>query len=298
MNILTFMNDILIRGITQNGHFRIAFARHTQLTEKARQIHNTSPVATIVMSRFIGGALLLSTGLKEKEQYSFYINCEGEITGISADVNHAGKLRVYPRNPFAHVIDENGKPDISTAIGNGVFTSTKWQKDQKEPYTSQIELVYRTIAKDFSYYLTSSEQIPSAVVLGEYLNRDGSIACAGGLMIQAMPDAEPNEIGFLETTVEMKPTLVEMLLEDFSIPMILDKYLGIMGYEIFTETEPEYVCTCNREKVERSLISLGKQELTELLHQEKSIETYCEYCHNQYVFTQHDIADLISQIEK
>ncbi len=292
------MNDTLIRGITKNNHFRIALVNFKNLAEETRIRHNTSPLSTVALTRYRGACLLLSTGLKEKEQYSFNLKCNGVISGLSADVNSIGTIRAYPKNPKALTNENNGKLDIKSGLNGGNLSVVKWIKDQREPYRGNTELVYNTIAKDFTYYLLKSEQIPSAIALGEYINKDGSISEAAGIMIQTLPGATDNEIGFLETTIEMQPNLSEMLLEGYSNEQILEKVFGVMEYEILNEVNPTFKCNCTLGKVESVLISLGKAELENIIENDEETSIKCEYCTKNYTFNKENLMLLLKEAQR
>ncbi len=289
------MEDILIRGITDNNHFRVAFISYPKLAEELRKIHKTTPLTTIALTRFIGTSLLLSTGLKPDEQYSIHVKCNGVLKGFSSDINNEGVIRAFPHNSAAVLSDAENEFNVKRGISGGSINVIKWRKDIKQPYKSISEMVYSSFAKDFTYYLTVSEQIPSAIALGEYIDRDGSISHAGGILIQAMPNAQDNEIGFLETTIDMKPSLIEMLLESFTINMIMDKIVGIMGFKELSRGIPVFKCNCNRGSVESALISAGKVELENIFEKGENIEVVCEYCKKEFVFNPGEIKDLIKE---
>jgi molecular chaperone Hsp33 len=290
------MEDVLIRGITENRHFKVAFVRFNNLAEKLRKLHNTSPLVTLALTRFIGSSLLLSAGLKQEEQYSIHLKCDGVLKGFSADVNPEGIIRAYPYCPQAGLQDPEDIINVKKGLDTGRLNVIKWNKNVKEPYKSITNLNYGSVAKDFTYYLTKSEQIPSAIALGEYMEKDGSISHAGGIIIQAMPDADENEVGFLETTISMKPTLIEMLLESFTLDMIMDKIVGIMGFVKLHETKPGFQCNCSRGNVESALISTGRNELESMYYDGERVEVVCEYCKTNYGFSKHQIKKLIDEI--
>ncbi len=291
------MEDVLIRGLTDNGHFRVSFVSYPNLAEKVRKIHNTTPLSTIALTHFTGVSLLLSTGLKHTEQYSLHLKCSGVLKGFSSDVNSQGVIRVFPHNPTALINAAEAEFSVKKGIETGSINVIKWLQNVKQPYQSISNIEYSSIAQDFTLYLTRSEQIPSAIVLGEYIDKDSSVAYAGGLLIQAMPDAEDNEIGFIETTIDMNPSLIEMLLESYTFEMIMDKVVGIMGFNELSRTKPIFQCNCSKGRVESALISTGLNELEDIYNKNEMVEIVCEYCKNEYNFHPDEIKLLMDEIK-
>lgn len=292
------MKDQLIRIITKSGNFKATFVSYLDIMKEVQERHKTSPLATVALSRFVGASLLLSTMLKEKEQYSFHINCSGSLQGLHSDVNSQGTIRAYIKNPFSHEVDSKGKLDIKSGLKTGTLSAIKWIHNQREPYSSKVNLEYGSIAQDFTYYLTTSEQIPSAISLGEYIEKDGNIVCAGGILVQAMPGATDTEIGFIETTISMHPLMSEMLLEGYEPKDILEKTFGIMEYEILTTSKPEFKCNCSQGKAESIIISLGSSTLEEMISSGETTEVKCEYCSKEYPFTTESLKKLYDEAIK
>jgi len=186
--------------------------------------------------------------------------------------------------------------NVSEGLGKGSLSVIKWIQDLKEPYRSTTELVYGTIANDFTYYLTKSEQIPSAIAVGEYLEKDGKISHAGGILIQAMPDATENEIGFIETTINLRPAISEMLIEGFNYKEIFDKVLGVLGFKQLASNIPVFRCTCSYKNAEKAVISLGVDEIKDIIENEGNTKVVCDYCGENFDFSRDTLEKMVSKM--
>lgn len=289
--------DILVRATAANAQIR-AFAVSTkEMVEYARTAHNTSPVVTAALGRLMSGAVMMGSMLKsEKDLLTLQINGDGPVGGLVVTSDGSGNVKGYAKNPSAMMPpNAQGKLDVGGVIGKGTLTVIK-DMGLKDPYNSQIELFTGEIGDDLTAYFVESEQTPSVVGLGVLMNKDNTVRCAGGFIIQLMPFASDEVIDNLEAKMSIIHSVTGMLDQGMEAADILDFILGDMGLEI-TDTMPvRFKCNCSRERVERVLISMGKTQLEEISEGDEDIELNCQFCSKQYKFSPQEIRDIIAAL--
>ena len=288
------MTDYIIRATAADSQIRAFAITSRELTEHARQVHNTSPVATAALGRLLTGAAMMGSMMKgEDNLLTIIMKGDGPIQGLTVTADSHANVKGYPGNPNV-IIPPNylGKLDVGAAIGYGTMTVIK-DLGMKEPYSSQVALTTSEVAEDLTYYFASSEQVPSAVALGVLMEKDNTVKQAGGFIIQLMPFAQEEVIRKLEENVSgLKP--VTTLLEEGNTPeQILSLLLGGMGLEITEKTPVRFLCGCSKERVEKVLLSLGKKELQELAEEGKEVEMHCHFCNKRYTFSVEEVEELM-----
>ncbi len=280
------MADYLVRATAANAQIR-AFACTTQaLVEKARSAHNTSPVVTAALGRLLTAGCMMGSMLKgEQDLLTLIIKGDGPVNGITVTADNKGNVKGYAN--VADVIlpaNAKGKLDVSGAVGNGTLRVIK-DMGLKEPYSGQTNLVSGEIAEDLTYYFAASEQIPSSVGLGVLMEKDNTVKCAGGFIVQLMPFAEEAVIEKLESNLSKINSVTTILSEGNTPEQLLQSVLH--GFDIeFTDTMPvQFSCNCSKERVEKAIISVGRKEIREMVEDGKDIEVKCHFCNTGYTFT-------------
>lgn len=280
------MADYIVRATAANAQIR-AFACNTrELVEKAKNIHNTSPVMTAALGRLLSGGVMMGSMQKgEEDLLTLQIKGEGPGKGLTVTADAKGNVKGYAIVPDV-ILPANsiGKLDVAGAIGPG-FLSVVKDMGLKEPYMGQVELQTGEIAEDLTYYFAASEQTPSVVGLGVLMNKDNTVRQAGGFIVQLMPFCEEETIAQLEENIKDLPSVTNMLDQGMTPEDILARVLRGFDLEI-TDTMPaRYTCNCSRERVMRALHSIGKQDLQEIKDEGKDIEINCHFCGTNYIFS-------------
>lgn len=294
------MKDKIMRGTAKDGEIRFFAAVTTNLVEKAKEIHNCTPVAAAALGRMLTGAAMMGTMLKnDSDTMTLQINGGGEAGPIVTVSNNKGKVKGYISNPYIdRPLNQAGKLDVGGAVGkDGRLTVIK-DMGLKEPYVGQVPIVSGEIAEDITYYYALSEQTPSAVALGVLVGTNNEIISSGGFIIQMMPEASDFTRDIIEFRLDEIPPVTGMISDRQSVEGILDELLDGMDMKVLEEYEPEFLCECSKEKVEKVLLSLGKEELMKLADEEETTEVVCHFCNEKYGFKSSEILELIREGEK
>ena len=289
------ISDYLVRGTAADGHIRCFAITSKNTVEEAKQRHGTSPVATAALGRLLSGGAMMGAMMKgEKDLITLQIQCSGPIGGLMVTADAFGHVKGYVNQPIVSLPPSKlGKLDVGKAVDLGVLTVIK-DIGMKEPYSGQVQLVSGEIAEDLTYYFAASEQTPSSVALGVLMNKDNTVAQAGGYIIQLMPDAEEEVISALEEKLAHVDPVTTLLSEGHTPESILNLLLGDFGVHIENEQLPvQFFCNCSKERMERGLISLGKKEISDIVQDGEDIELNCHFCNSNYVFTVDELQALL-----
>lgn len=293
------MKDKIIRATAKNGAVRIFAASSTNLVNEGAKIHNCSPTAAAALGRMLTAGALMGVMLKsEKDTLTLQINGGGEAKGVVVTSYHDGRVKGYIGNPGVHLeANDKGKLDVGGAIGKNGLLSVIRDMGLKDPYVGQVPIYSGEIAEDLAYYFTVSEQTPSAVALGVYMNKeDMSVQFSGGLIIQLMPDTDPMLADIITYRLEDMVSITDMMLKGNTIDDIVNFLFDDMDLDIKEEIEPYYGCDCSREKVEKAFISIGKKDLTEIYNEGKEEELKCHFCNTGYIFTNEDVGNILNTL--
>lgn len=290
-------DDYIIRATACDNHIRAFAATTGHLTEQARIYHNTSPVVTAALGRLLTAGSMMGVMMKgDKDLLTLTIKGTGPVGGITVTADSKGYVKGYADEPCVILpSNDKGKLDVSGAIGKGTLSVIK-DIGLKEPYTGQIDLVSGEIAEDLTYYYAASEQIPSSIGLGVLMNGNdagedkvNTVKCAGGFIIQLMPEVTDDVISELENKIaDIKP-VTTMLASGMTPYDILSDILGGMDLKVIEQTRCGYRCDCSYDRVERALISIGKKELDSLISEGKPVEMKCQFCGTGYTFGVNDL---------
>lgn len=288
--------DYIIRATAAEGMIRAFAATTRETVETARTLHNTSPIATAALGRLMTGALMMGSDMKnDKDLLTLKINCDGPIGGLLVTADSKGHVKGYVNNPGVMLPpNENGKLDVGGALDLGVLSVIK-DIGLKEPYVGQTILVTGEIAEDLTYYLATSEQVPSTVALGVLMNKDNTVRQAGGFMIQLMPGASDEIIDKLEKRIGEISSITSMLDKDMSPEDILRFVLGEFDLKINDSMPCCFECDCTRDRVSQALLSVGKKELQDMIDDGKDIELQCHFCSKKYKFTPEEIREMMEK---
>ncbi len=288
--------DYIIRATAANGSIRAFAATTGNLVQYARQIHHTSPVASAALGRMLTAAAMMGSTLKgDKDLVTLQIRSLGPLKGIVVSADAQARVKGYVFQPNVDIPSKYpGKLDVGGAVGEG-YLSVIRDIGMKEPYAGRIQLVSGEIAEDLTYYFAQSDQTPSAVGLGVLVDTDTSIRCAGGFIIQLMPDATEDTISKLETKLNQIPYVTDLLDMGKSPEEILEMILGDMELKIIDKMPTEFYCNCSKERVEKALISIGKEELEKIIAEDKQANLHCHFCGKEYDFTEEELKALLAE---
>lgn len=292
------MADRIVRAISTDGMVQAAAICSRDLTERARQIHKTLPVATAALGRTLAAASMMGNALKsDGASLTLQFKGGGPLGTVLAVSDNEGNVRGYVTNPHVDIpLRKDGKLDVGTAVGHeGPLTVIK-DLHMKEPYVGTIDLLGGEIAEDVAGYFVESEQIPTACALGVLVDRDQSVKAAGGYLIQLMPGAAEDTIAKVEGGI-MAAGAVSAILEKNDDPeAMLRTVMSDFDLKILETCPVEYRCYCSRERVERALISLGRTELEQMLSEQGGCQLTCQFCDAVYEFTAEDIQRLLKNL--
>ena len=294
------MSDQLVRAISKDGFVKAVAVSTRDLTERARQIHKTLPVATAARGGTLAAASMMGNALKgDGASVTLQIKGGGPLGKILAVSDTEGNVRGTVDNPAVDIpLRPDGKLDVGSAVGcDGTLTVIR-DLNMKEPYVGSVGLLGGEIAEDLAAYFVESEQIPTACGLGVLVDRDQSVLAAGGYLIQLLPGAGEDVISKVEGGVMAAGSVTGLLRENDDPEAILRKVLSDFDLDILEKSPVEYRCYCSRERMERALISLGPQQLESLIEEQGSAELRCQFCDNVQTFTRQQLEALLSNMKK
>jgi len=290
--------DYLVRGMTLDGFVKVSAIRSTQTVRRGAEIHKTSPNATAALGRALTAASLMGNLQKmDNGSMTLQIRGGGPIGTITVVSDAQGNVRGCVTEPRVPLVEKHpGKLDVGATVGtNGTLTVIR-DMGMKEPYIGSVQLVSGEIGDDVTAYFASSEQIPSACALGVLVDRDMTVKVAGGYLIQLLPGAPEETIDALERGIREAGAVTPMLEQGMTPEDILGTVCGSLGVAFLETTPITYRCYCTRERVERALISLGKQELEEMVSVGKAFPVDCQFCDKIYRFTPEDLKKILESL--
>ena len=268
------------------------------MVETARCDHNTSPVATAALGRLLtAGAMMGSMMKNDTDMLTLQIRGDGPIGGITVTADSHANVKGYVLNPDVILPPKNGKLDVGGAVGIGLLQVIK-DMGLKEPYSGQTILVSSEIAEDLTYYFANSEQVPSSVGLGVLMEKDNTVKCAGGFIIQLMPFAEESVISQLEENLKGVTSVTALLDKGYTPEQILEELLGNLELEITDTIDTQFYCNCSKERVERAVASVGRKEIQDMINEGKDIEVKCHFCNTAYKYTVDELKDILKRCKR
>lgn len=294
------MSDYMVRATAADAQIRAFAITSRELVETARKAHNTSPVVTAALGRLMSGAVMMGAMLKgDKDLLTIQVSGDGPLKGMTVTADGKGNVKGYAIEPQVMLPPTKmGKLDVGGAVGYGMLRVIK-DMGLKEPYVGQTDLQSGEIAEDLTYYFASSEQVPSSVGLGVLMEKDNTVRQAGGFIVQLMPFAEEKTIERLEQNLAAFSTVTRVLDEGKSPEEMLGLLLSGMDVEILDTLPAQFYCNCDKKRVEKALISIGRKEISEMISEGNSsgigIEVNCHFCNTSYRFTVEELKGLLER---
>ncbi len=289
------MEDYIVRATAAGGQVRAFAVTARQMVETARQHHNTSPVATAALGRLLGAGAMMGSMMKnETDMLTLKIQGDGPIRGLTVTADSQGNVKGYAGNPEVMLPPKNGKLDVGGAVGIGLLTVIK-DMGLKEPYSGQTILVSSEIAEDLTYYFANSEQVPSSVGLGVLMEKDNTVRCAGGFIIQMMPFAKEQTICRLEENLKKVSSVTSLLNQGYTPEQLLEVLFEGLGLEVTDTVPAQFCCNCSKERVEHAVASIGRKEIQEMIQDGEDIEVKCHFCNTAYRYTVEELREIIKR---
>lgn len=288
--------DYIVRAVAADSQIRAFACTARAVVERARQIHNTSPVVTAALGRLLSAGCMMGCMMKgEQDLLTLQIKGDGPVGGITVTADARGRVKGYVNEP-AVILPANskGKLDVAGAVGKGTLRVIR-DMGLKEPYVGSTALQTGEIAEDLTYYFAASEQIPSCVGLGVLMEKDNTVRQAGGFILQMMPFAEDGLADRLEANLNGVDSVTAMLDEGKTPERILRKLLDGLEMETVDVIPAEYFCGCSADRVQRAIVGIGKKDIREMIEEGKEIEVKCQFCDRKYVFSVEDLEKMYRQ---
>ncbi|KAA9003616.1 Hsp33 family molecular chaperone HslO [Paenibacillus spiritus] len=287
-------SDRLVRGTAMQGRVRAFAVRTTGLVNELQRRHDTYPTATAALGRTVTAAAMMGAMLKGREELNIQVKGDGPVGQITAESNARGEVRGMIQNPHVHLpANAKGKLDVAGAVGTEGFIHVIKDLGLKEPYRGSIPIVSGELGEDFTYYFAASEQTPSAVGLGVLVNPNNRVQVAGGFIIQLLPGLSDDEIGTIEKAISAMPSVTSLLDAGLEPEEMLRRICP--DAEVLDEMPISFVCQCSRERVEQTLISLGRHELERLIEEDQQAEVVCHFCNEAYTFDKSQLQHILDQ---
>ncbi|MDW7667386.1 MAG: Hsp33 family molecular chaperone HslO [Bacillota bacterium] len=288
----------MIRGIDKKLSFRFMIVNSTDVVEKAREYHETSPVATAALGRMLTAGLMMGYTMKyDKDKLTLRVNGGGPAGTVLVTSDCNGNVKGYIQNPRFFVEDkENGKLNVGKAIGTNGTLKVIRDIGMKEPYIGQSQLITGEIGEDIASYYFESEQQPTVIGLGVLVDKDISVKSAGGFMIQTMPDLKEEEIVKIEKQVSKLKNVSDYFKEGKSLEKIAEEILSEFDIEITEKIPVEYKCDCSKDRTEEILISVGKEDLEKIIKEDGQAEVTCRFCDKKYLFNKKDLERILENL--
>ncbi|HOG84975.1 MAG TPA: Hsp33 family molecular chaperone HslO [Deltaproteobacteria bacterium] len=291
------MNDYLVRVITEEKNIVGLACVTTNLVDDARRRHGTCPTAIAALGRALTGGELMGALLDPDQRVALKFTGNGPLRKIIVEAEGDGTVRGYVEVPRVDLPPRNGKLDVGGAIGReGYLTVTKDLR-LKEPYNGIVKLYTGEIASDIAFYLTESEQIPSAVGLGVYVEADGNVSASGGFLVQSLPPADEALIDTLAERIQGLPPVTRQLIDGMTPEGILAGIFEGIPYRTIETRRLSFRCSCSVSRIEQALITLGRSQLEEVVRDQEVFDISCHFCNRNYVFRKEHLLRLIREMQ-
>lgn len=289
------MTDYLVRIITEMENIRALACVTTNLADEARRRHGCHPTASAALGRALSAGALMGALLKTGQRVGLKFEGNGPLRKVLVEADSNGAVRGCVGVPEVQLLTADGKLDVGKALGRAGFLTVTRDLGMKEPYRGMVQLLSGEIAEDLALYLTESEQTPSAVGLGVFVEPDNRVSAAGGFLIQALPGADDETLDRLMAHIDGLPPLTTLLREGYTPEKMLETLFQGIPFKTLEKRELAFVCTCSREKIERALVSLGRAELADMAKQEEGTEVTCEFCRQVYRLSREELEGLLEE---
>ncbi len=287
------MADYIVRAMAADGQIRAFAATTRETVETARRAHNTSPVVTAGLGRLLTAGAMMGIMLKEESDLlTLQVRGDGPVHGLTVTADANGHVKGYADNP-AVILPANakGKLDVGGSVGRGTLSVIR-DLGLKEPYIGQTDLQTGEIGDDLTWYFASSEQVPSSVGLGVLMEKNNTVRASGGFIVQLMPYADEKVIDRLEQNLEAVSSVTALLDQGLTPEELLGRVLDGLGLETGERIPCSFFCNCSKERVEKALISIGKEEIGEMIADGEPIEVNCHFCNKNYTFSVEELKEI------
>ena len=294
------MNDKIIKFLAHEGRVSVICANTTKMVEEARKIHDMSPVVTAAFGRLLTITSIMATEMKgSKDKLTVQLKGNGPIGVMIATANNKPIVKGYAVNPVVELpLNEFGKLDVSGAVGYEGYINVVKDIGLKDPYIGISPLVSGEIAEDFANYFVNSEQRNSAVALGVLVDKNG-VRASGGYLINPMPDATEEDISTVEQSIFKAGAMSKMLDQNLTLEEIAKKITGDENVQIIEDNiVPEFKCDCSKEHMQDALMTIGKEELQDIIEKEGKAELVCHFCNKKYQFNKEELEAILKNIEE
>jgi molecular chaperone Hsp33 len=285
--------DYLIKALAYNNQVRAYATRTTETVSEAQNRHQTWPTASAALGRAMTAGVMLGSMLKGDAKLTIKVEGGGPIGVILVDSNSKGEVRGYVTNPQTHFeLNDKGKLDVARAVGTeGNLTIVK-DLGLKDHFSGQVPIVSGELGEDFTYYLVTSEQVPSSVGVGVLVNPDNTILASGGFIIQLLPGTEEETITKIEERLSKIDPISKLIQRGLTPEEILEEVLGQGNVKILEKQSVAFKCQCSKERIQNAIVSLGTEEIQSMIDEEGQAEAQCHFCNEVYLLTREDLEEL------
>ena len=289
----------LVRSIAKNGSMICLAIDSTDMVARAEQIHQTSATVTAALGRLLTGASIMGGLLKDSEHtITIRLNGGGPVGSVIAVSDAQGNVRGYVTNPVVEIpLNNHGKLDVAGAVGTDGYLMVSKDVGLPEPQMGSCPIISGEIAEDLTYYFANSEQVPTVCALGVLVNPDLTVKAAGGYLVQLLPGAYDEEITHLEENINKLPSISSMIAEGLTPEQIIERVLDGFDPDVMDTRDTEYRCNCTQQRVEKALVSLGREEIESMINEQNGAEVDCHFCEKKYGFSGEDLSKLIKSVE-
>lgn len=290
------MNDYVVKAIALQNQVRAYAIRSTETVSEAQRRHETLPTSSVALGRSITAGAILGAMMKGEEKLTIKIDGGGPIGTILVDANAKGEVRGYVSYPQTHFeMTESGKLDVKRAVGTNGTLSVSKDVGMNQPFVGQVPIETGEIGEDFTSYIMNSEQTPSSVGVGVLVNEDDTIQAAGGFIIQLLPGTSIETIELLENRLQQIPSIISMVKDGLTPEEMLEVVLGAGNVSILEILPVHFQCQCSRERIANAIISLGQEEIKDMIEEDGQAEAQCHFCNEYYLFTRDDLQQLLEE---
>jgi len=291
--------DYMLRAIDKKQTFRLFVVKSTDTVEEARKRHNTTPTASAALGRTLTASLMMGYMMKnENDRLTVNINGGGPIGTILTVSDNSGHVKGYVDNPNVDLpLKKNGKLDVGGAVGTDGKVTVMMDLGLKEPYVGSTDIVTGEIGEDIAMYYWLSEQQNSAVALGVLVDTDYSIKSSGGFIVQPLPFIEDEDLDKLERTLNSLASVSDCFDNDDDVEEVAKRIFCDFDIEITDKIPVEFRCGCSEERMEQALMTIGKDDLKQLIEEDGKIETVCHFCNEKYMFEGNKLKNILKYIE-
>jgi molecular chaperone Hsp33 len=291
------LKDYLVRAMTTTGNIRAFACVTSHLVQEICEQHDTCPTATVALGRALTGGALMGALLQDEQRVALKFEGNGPLQKILVEADGAGHIRGYVGVPKIDLPLKQGAFDVVSAIGRAGFLTVTKDLRLKEPYKGVVQLYSSEIAEDLAYYFAESEQIPSAVGAGVFVEASGKVAAAGGFLLQSLPPADEEQVEDLARHVERMPPITELLRQGTTAEGLLKQIFGNISLDILSTQPLAFKCNCSKARMKKALVALGVDDLLEMSRELEATEVLCEFCRARYSFRPEEIKRLVEKIQ-